>query len=167
MKIIIQIVTIFLQKMTGIRSKFRQNRGILATVINLQEKKGGAHLRNSNIIKSFQINFPLFHYLVFALFLFALSPNILFSGKERQQWGRESRISVQYVLCKCGEGNGKPFQYSYLENPMDGGAWRSTIHEVARVGQDLATKPPPPPYMCVIPITFMHCQFLALPLFPN
>ena len=22
-----------------------------------------------------------------------------------------------------GEGNGNPFQYSYLENPMDGGAW--------------------------------------------
>ena len=22
-----------------------------------------------------------------------------------------------------GEGNGNPFQYSYLENPIDGGAW--------------------------------------------
>ena len=22
-----------------------------------------------------------------------------------------------------GEGNGTPLQYSYLENPMDGGAW--------------------------------------------
>ena len=22
-----------------------------------------------------------------------------------------------------GEGNGTPFQYSYLANPMDGGAW--------------------------------------------
>ena len=22
-----------------------------------------------------------------------------------------------------GEGNGNPFQYSCLENPMDGGAW--------------------------------------------
>ena len=22
-----------------------------------------------------------------------------------------------------GEGNGNPFQYSYLENPMDGGVW--------------------------------------------
>ena len=22
-----------------------------------------------------------------------------------------------------GEGNGNPLQYSYLENPMDGGAW--------------------------------------------
>ena len=31
-----------------------------------------------------------------------------------------------------GEGNGKPFQYSCLENPMDRGAWRATVHEVAK-----------------------------------
>ena len=30
-----------------------------------------------------------------------------------------------------GEGNGTPLQYSYLENPMDGGAWRVTVHGVA------------------------------------
>ena len=24
---------------------------------------------------------------------------------------------------RVGEGNGNPFQYSCLENPMDGGAW--------------------------------------------
>ena len=39
-----------------------------------------------------------------------------------------------------GEGNGNPLQYSYLENPMDRGAWQTTVHEVARVGHDLATK---------------------------
>ena len=44
-----------------------------------------------------------------------------------------------------GEGNGNPFQYSCLENPMDRGAWWATVHGVARVGHDLATKPPPPP----------------------
>ena len=32
---------------------------------------------------------------------------------------------------KCGEGNGKPFQYSCLENPMDGGAWWAAVHGVA------------------------------------
>ena len=31
-----------------------------------------------------------------------------------------------------GEGNGPPFQYSCLENPMDGGAWWATVHGVAR-----------------------------------
>ena len=27
------------------------------------------------------------------------------------------------VECSFGEGNGTPLQYSYLENPMYGGAW--------------------------------------------
>ena len=27
-------------------------------------------------------------------------------------------------------GNGNPLQYSCLENPMDRGAWRATIHRV-------------------------------------
>ena len=31
-----------------------------------------------------------------------------------------------------GEGNGNPFQFSYLENSMDGGAWRATAHRVAK-----------------------------------
>ena len=29
-----------------------------------------------------------------------------------------------------GEGNSNLLQYSYLENPMDRGAWRATVHEV-------------------------------------
>ena len=29
-----------------------------------------------------------------------------------------------------GEGNGKPLQYSCLENPMDGGAWWATVQRV-------------------------------------
>ena len=41
-----------------------------------------------------------------------------------------------------GEGNGNPFQYSCLENPMDRGAWQPIVHGVARVGHDLVTKPP-------------------------
>ena len=42
-----------------------------------------------------------------------------------------------------GEGNGTPFQYSCLENPMDRGAWWVEVHGITRVGHDLATKPPP------------------------
>ena len=30
-----------------------------------------------------------------------------------------------------GKGNGKPVQYSCLENPMDRGAWWATVHGVA------------------------------------
>ena len=31
-----------------------------------------------------------------------------------------------------GEGNGNPLQFSCLENPMDRGAWRATVHGVAK-----------------------------------
>ena len=33
---------------------------------------------------------------------------------------------------KFGEGNGNPLQYSCLENPMDGGAWKAAVHGVAK-----------------------------------
>ena len=39
-----------------------------------------------------------------------------------------------------GEGNDNPLQDSCLGNPMDRGAWWVTVHGVARVGHDLATK---------------------------
>ena len=38
-----------------------------------------------------------------------------------------------------GEGNRNALQ----EYPMDRGAWRAMVHGVARVGNDLETKPPP------------------------
>ena len=31
-----------------------------------------------------------------------------------------------------GEGNGTPLQYSCLENPMGGGAWKAAVHGVAK-----------------------------------
>ena len=31
-----------------------------------------------------------------------------------------------------GEGNGNPLQYSCLENSMDRGAWRVTVHGVTK-----------------------------------
>ena len=31
-----------------------------------------------------------------------------------------------------GEGDGYPLQYSYLENPMDRGAWQSMAHRVEK-----------------------------------
>ena len=31
-----------------------------------------------------------------------------------------------------GEGNGNPLQYSCLENPIDRGAWCTTVHGVAK-----------------------------------
>ena len=43
------------------------------------------------------------------------------------------------VLGRCpGVGNGKPLQYSCLENPMDRGAWWASVHGVAESGTQLS-----------------------------
>ena len=39
-----------------------------------------------------------------------------------------------------GEGNGHPLQHSSLENPMDRGGWQATVHGVASVGRNFATR---------------------------
>ena len=36
--------------------------------------------------------------------------------------------SIPGLGSSLGEGNGKPLQYSCLENPMDRGAWQATVH---------------------------------------
>ena len=48
--------------------------------------------------------------------------------------------SIPWLGRSPGEGNGNPLQYSCLENPMDRGAWQATVHGVAKVAYDLATK---------------------------
>ena len=37
-----------------------------------------------------------------------------------------------FILAENNYLNGNPLQYSCLENPMDGGAWWATVHEVAK-----------------------------------
>ena len=39
------------------------------------------------------------------------------------------------------KGNGKPLQYLCLENPMDRGAWRATVHRVAKSPTLLINEP--------------------------
>ena len=53
---------------------------------------------------------------------------------------KEKKDMGEPRLREPGEENGNPVQYSCLENPMDKGAWQDTVHEVATVGHDLATK---------------------------
>ena len=35
-----------------------------------------------------------------------------------------------------GEGIGNPLKYSCLKNPMERGAWKATVHGVAKNGHD-------------------------------
>ena len=47
-------------------------------------------------------------------------------------WSAQGLCLKRAVLCSSsGEGNGIPLQYSCLENPMDGGAWKAVVHGVA------------------------------------
>ena len=46
--------------------------------------------------------------------------------------GVGERRSKYAGIAVCGEGNGNPFQYSCLENPMDGGAWWAAVHGVTK-----------------------------------
>ena len=48
-----------------------------------------------------------------------------------------------------GGGNGNPLLDSCLENPMDRGPWRATVHSVAESDMTYTdmTDPPPPPIL--------------------
>ena len=40
--------------------------------------------------------------------------------------------SIPGLARSPGEGDGYSLQYSCLENPMDRGAWRDTVHGIAK-----------------------------------
>ena len=49
-----------------------------------------------------------------------------------------------------GEGHDTPLQYSCLENPLDGGAWKAAVHGVARSRTQLSDS------LSLSLFTFMH-----------
>ena len=53
-----------------------------------------------------------------------------------ESWGFPGGLgnlsSIPELGRSLGEGNENPFQYSCLGNPMDRGAWRATVHAVAK-----------------------------------
>ena len=61
---------------------------------------------------------------------------------EQQTGSKQEKEYVKVVYCHpayltymqstSGEDNGLPLQYSCLENPMDGEAWKATVHGVAQ-----------------------------------
>ena len=64
----------------------------------------------------------------------------IFIFTDRLPWrlsGEESTCQAGYKHSTLGwgsspgEGNGHPLQYSCLVNPMERGAWRDILHEVA------------------------------------
>ena len=43
----------------------------------------------------------------------------------------DAGFSIPGLRRSPGKENGNPLQYSCLGNPMNGGAWRATVHGVA------------------------------------
>ena len=67
--------------------------------------------------------------------------------KKKKKKNRITRITAETWLHTnhySGEGIDNPLQCSCLGNPTDRGAWNTTVHGVARVRHNLATKPLPP-----------------------
>ena len=46
----------------------------------------------------------------------------------RKELDTTDRLHFHFSLSCTGERNGKPLQYSCLENPRDGGAWWAAIY---------------------------------------
>ena len=53
--------------------------------------------------------------------------------------GKESACNGGDLGSISGEGHGNPFQYSFLEKPMDRGAWPVTVHGVTKSQIRLST----------------------------
>ena len=50
-------------------------------------------------------------------------------------WGRTEadtteRLPFHFSLSYIREGNGNPLEYSCLENPVDRGTWKATVHRI-------------------------------------
>ena len=56
-------------------------------------------------------------------------PNYSSDGKE-SSCNAGDLDSIPGLGPSPGEGNGNPFQYSYLENPTDRGAWWPIAHRI-------------------------------------
>ena len=60
-------------------------------------------------------------------------------GKEASAGDARDVGSILGLGRPPGVGNGSPLQYSCLENSMDRGAWRATVHRVTKYQTQLNT----------------------------
>ena len=71
------------------------------------------------------------HILTLILFIYGVDFPDGSDGKE-SACNVGDRGSIPGSGRSSGEGNGNSLKYSYLENPVDGGAWRATVYGVAK-----------------------------------
>ena len=66
------------------------------------------------------------------IYIFFFLRNCSSHSFERWDENTSKYQSNSKYSCKAGEGNGKPLQYSCLENPVDRGAWWAAVHWIAQ-----------------------------------
>ena len=71
--------------------------------------------------------------------------------------------ALQMARDFTGEGNVTPLQYPCLENPMDGGAWWATVHEVAKSRTQLSDYM----YICIYIMYVLQTEFTFFPPYPS
>ena len=119
------------------------------------------HLKTTGKI----LDYMMIFYLYLVCFIFSISYSVLpfHVGFPRSSVGKESACSagdpglIPGLGRSPGERNGNPLQHSCLENPIDRGARSTTIHGVARVGHDLATKSASSPFHLAYVFRFSVC----------
>ena len=57
--------------------------------------------------------------------------NLMTSGGKASACNARDLASIPGSVISPGEGNGNPFQYSWLENPMEREDWQVTVHGAA------------------------------------
>ena len=82
---------------------------------------------------SLTLSFPVPKFLLILLNVSLASQVMLVVKNPSANKGDVKRHSFDPWVGKIPwRGNGNPLQYSYLENPMDRGAWWVTVHRVAK-----------------------------------
>ena len=73
--------------------------------------------------------------LIIVIILYIVSLNFP-SGPVVKNLPAMQRLQEMQVLSGSGRfpggGHGSPFQYSFLENPLDRGVWQATVHRVTK-----------------------------------
>ena len=83
--------------------------------------------------------YTCYHIVFVFLFLTFLGASMVAQIVKRLSAVRETQVQSLGQEDPLREGNSNPLQYSCLENSMDRGAWKSTVHGSQRVGHDGAT----------------------------
>ena len=83
--------------------------------------------------KLFQTYMHIYHFILITVLLVGLLQGALVVKNSPASGGDSRDVgSINGLGRFLGEGNGNPLQYSCLGNPMDRGAWETTVHGIAK-----------------------------------